>query len=198
MHGDVLRADASLTEEKQRLEDLRAKIDQEVRDAYLDLEAAAQEVSVEKSAVTLATQTLEQSRDRFNSGVTDDVEVVQAQDALAIANDAYIASLYSYNLAKISLARAAGVAESRYCGVFEGELSMSEQNQATNPHQATPSAQNEASGQCRRSRPADFALSEETLLQALDNSRRRSLYSPSGVHSSGTISPASNPPTMRR
>ena len=61
VHGDVLRADASLKEERQRLEDLRARIDQEVRDAYLDLEAAAEEVSVEKSAATLATQTLEQS-----------------------------------------------------------------------------------------------------------------------------------------
>ena len=120
VHGDVLRADASLTEERQRLEDLRAKIDQEVRDVYLDLEADAQEVSVEKSAITLATQTLEQSRDRFSSGVTDNVEVVQAQDALAIATDAYIASLYSYNLAKISLARATGVAESRYSQYLRG------------------------------------------------------------------------------
>jgi outer membrane protein TolC len=121
VHGDVLRADASLTGERQRLEDLRARIDQEVRDAYLDLEASAQEVSVEKSAVTLATQNLEQSRDRFISGVTDNIEVVQAQDALAIANDAYIASLYSYNLAKISLARATGVAESRFAEYVEGK-----------------------------------------------------------------------------
>ncbi|HEY9713157.1 MAG TPA: TolC family protein, partial [Chroococcales cyanobacterium] len=120
VHGDVLRADASLMEEKQRLEDLRIRIDQEVRDAYLDLEATAQEVSVEKSAIALATRTLEQSRDRFSSGVTDDVEVVQAQDALAIANDAYIASLYSYNLAKIFLARATGVAESRYAEYLGG------------------------------------------------------------------------------
>ena len=99
VHGDVLRADALLSREGQRLEDLRARIDQEVRDAYLDLEAAAQEVSVEKSAVELATQNLEQSRDRFVSGVTDNIEVVQAQDALAIATDSYIASLYSHNLA---------------------------------------------------------------------------------------------------
>ncbi|MGO9433652.1 MAG: TolC family protein [Terracidiphilus sp.] len=120
VHGDVLRADASLTEERQRLEDLRAKIDQEVRDVYLDLQADAQEVSVEKSAITLATQTLAQSRDRFSSGVTDNVEVVQAQDALAVANDAYIASLYSYNLAKISLARAIGVAESQYSQYLKG------------------------------------------------------------------------------
>jgi outer membrane protein TolC len=121
VHGDILRADASLTRERQRLEDLRAKIDQEVRDAYLDLEAAAQEVSVEKSAVTLATQTLEQSRDRFISGVTDNIEVVQAQDVLAIATDSYIASLYSHNLAKISLARAIGVAESGFAEYVEGK-----------------------------------------------------------------------------
>jgi outer membrane protein TolC len=120
VHGDVLRADASLTGERQRLEDLRAKIDQEVRDAYLDLDAASQEVSVEKNAVTLATRNLEQSRDRFASGVTDNIEVVQAQDALAIASDAYIASLYSYNLSKISLARSTGVAESRYAEYLRG------------------------------------------------------------------------------
>jgi len=121
VHGDVLRADASLTRERQRLEDLRAKIDLEVRDAYLDLEAAAQEVSVEKSAVALSTQTLEQSRDRFIAGVTDNIEVVQAQDVLAIATDSYIASLYSHNLAKISLARAIGVAESGFAEYVEGK-----------------------------------------------------------------------------
>ncbi|MGA7854837.1 MAG: TolC family protein [Candidatus Acidiferrales bacterium] len=122
VHGDVLRADASLQRAQQVLEDLRAQIDQEVRDAYLDLEATAQEVSVEKSTVALATETLRQSRDRFRSGVTDNIEVVQAQDALATANDAYIASLYSYNLAKISLARATGVAESRFAEYLKGDL----------------------------------------------------------------------------
>jgi outer membrane protein TolC len=121
VHGDVLRADAALNTERQRLEDMRARIDQEVRDAYLDLDAAAQEVSVEKSAVMLATQTLEQSRDRFISGVTDNIEVVQAQDVLAVATDSYIASLYSHNLAKISLARAIGVAESGFAEYVEGK-----------------------------------------------------------------------------
>jgi outer membrane protein TolC len=121
VHGDVLRADALVTKERQRLEDLRARIDEEVRDAYLDLEAAAQEVSVEKSAVALANQTLEQSRDRFNSGITDNIEVVQAQDVLAVATDSYIASLYSHNVAKISLARAIGVAESGFAEYVEGK-----------------------------------------------------------------------------
>ena len=121
VHGDNLVADSLLASAKQRLEDLRAGIDQEVRDAFLDLQDTAQEVSVNKNAVQLATETLQQSRDRFASGVTDNIEVVQAQESLADANDAYIASLYRYNAAKISLARALGVAESSYAAYLKGE-----------------------------------------------------------------------------
>ena len=121
IHGDNLVADSFLASANQRLEDLRASIDQDVRDAFLDLQDTAQEVSVAKNAVELATQTLQQSRDRFVSGVTDNIEVVQAQESLADANDAYIASLYSYNTAKISLARAMGVAESNYALYLKGQ-----------------------------------------------------------------------------
>jgi outer membrane protein TolC len=121
VHGDNLVADSLLTSAKQRLEDLRAGIDQEVRDAFLDLQDTAQEVSVEKNAVRLATDTLQQSRDRFASGVTDNIEVVQAQESLADANDAYIASLYRYNTSKISLARAMGIAESNYVLYLKGK-----------------------------------------------------------------------------
>ena len=121
VHGDNLVADSLLTRARQQLEDLRASIDQEVRDAFLDLQDTAQEVSVEQNAVRLATQTLQQSRDRFSSGVTDNIEVVQAQESLADANDAYIASLYRYNTAKISLARAIGFAESNYALYLKGQ-----------------------------------------------------------------------------
>jgi outer membrane protein TolC len=120
VHGDNLVADSILARTKQRLDDLRASIDQEVRDTFLDLQDTAQEVSVENNAVQLATQTLQQSRDRFASGVTDNIEVVQAQESLADANDAYIASLYRYNIAKVSLARATGVAESNYALYLKG------------------------------------------------------------------------------
>jgi outer membrane protein TolC len=121
VHGDNLVADSLLASARQRLEDLRASIDQEVRDAFLDLQDTAQEVSVAKNAVRLATETLEQSRDRFASGVTDNIEVVQAQESLADANDAYISSLYRYNIAKISLARAIGFAESNYALYLKGK-----------------------------------------------------------------------------
>lgn len=121
VHGDNLVADSVVAGARQRLEDLRAGIDQEVRDAFLDLQDTAQEVSVEKNAVRLATETLEQSRDRFASGVTDNIEVVQAQESVADANDAYISSLYRYNTSKISLARAIGGAESNYALYLRGK-----------------------------------------------------------------------------
>jgi outer membrane protein TolC len=121
VHGDKLVTDSLLARAKQRLGDLRASIDQEVRDAFLDLQDTAQEVSVEQNAVRLASQALQQSRDRFSSGVTDNIEVVQAQESLADANDTYIASLYRYNIAKISLARAIGFAESNYVLYLKGQ-----------------------------------------------------------------------------
>jgi outer membrane protein TolC len=68
-------------------------------------------VKVAKSNMTLANDTLAQARDRFTAGVTDNLEVVQAQESVAAANQAYISSLYSFNIAKVELAKAAGVAE---------------------------------------------------------------------------------------
>jgi outer membrane protein TolC len=110
-HADVLEAEASLRQSRQQLENLRGQIDYEVRSARLDLTAAADQVEVARSSVDLANQTLEQARDRFAAGVTDNLEVVQAQEALASANETYISSLYAHNIGKISLAKAIGFAE---------------------------------------------------------------------------------------
>ena len=82
-----------------------------MRKAFLDLQAASEQVEVTRQEVDLASQTLTQSRDRFAAGVADNLEVVQAQEALANANEAYIDSVYAHNVAKASLARVVGVAE---------------------------------------------------------------------------------------
>lgn len=110
-HGDELVAQAELDRSRQRLEDLRAQIEQDVRTASLDLQALSEQVAVARSNVELAQQTLAQSRDRFGAGVTDNIEIVQAQEAVARANESYITSLHDYNLARMQLARATGSAE---------------------------------------------------------------------------------------
>jgi outer membrane protein TolC len=111
VHADVLQADATLRENRARLDNLRGQIEYEVRTALLDLAAADEQVQVARSSVDLAEQTLTQARDRFAAGVTDNLEVVQAQETVASAHESYISSLYSHNLAKIELVRAMGYAE---------------------------------------------------------------------------------------
>jgi outer membrane protein TolC len=111
VHSDVLEADAQLKQARQQLDDLRGRIDYEVRTALLDLNAAAEQVEVAKSSVDLAEQALVQSQDRFTAGVTDNLEVVQAQESVASAHESYIESLYAHNLSKIELARSIGDAE---------------------------------------------------------------------------------------
>jgi outer membrane protein TolC len=111
VRADVLQADAVLQQRKAQADDLRGRIEYEVRNALLDLQNAAQQVNVAQSSIQLATQQLAQSRDRFSAGVADTIEVVQAEEALASANDNYINSVFAHNLAKLSLARAVGVAE---------------------------------------------------------------------------------------
>jgi outer membrane protein TolC len=109
--GDVEQASAALRQRQAERDDMRGRVDQDVRQAYIDLSAAADQVTVARSNVGLADDTLQQSRDRFADGVADTVEVVQAQQAVAAAHDDYISAVFDHNLAKIALARAMGDAE---------------------------------------------------------------------------------------
>jgi outer membrane protein TolC len=111
VRADVEQADAVLKQRQARVDNLKAAIEQDVQDALLDLKAAAQQVEVATIGLDLAKQTVAQSQDRFAAGVTNNVEVIQAQQSLATANDQYIASLYEHNIAKVLLARAIGNAE---------------------------------------------------------------------------------------
>ena len=112
--GDITQAEASLRQRKAEAENLRGQIDYDVRTAFLNLNAAKEQVGVAKQNVELANESLARSRDRFSAGVTDSVEVVQSEQALASANDQYITSLYNHNFAKLSLARALGVARASF------------------------------------------------------------------------------------
>jgi len=119
-HGDILQADARLQQSRQRYDNLRAQIDADVRTALLNVESSQELVSVARGNIDLAEQTLAQARDRFSAGVTDTVEVVQAEEQVASAHESYISGLYSFNYAKISLARAMGTAEETFKQYFKG------------------------------------------------------------------------------
>ena len=109
--GKMIEADAELRRERASYADLRSRIDEEVRSAYLDVGAAAQQVETARTSVDLATQELAQARDRFAAGVSDTIEVTRAQESQARASEDYILALYQHNVSKAALARAVGIAE---------------------------------------------------------------------------------------
>lgn len=121
VHGDIQQADARLEQSRDRLENLRAQIEADVRTAFLNLQSFEQQVKVSQSNIDLADQTLRQSQDRFTAGITDTVEVVQSQEAVASAHEQYISSLYNYNFAKISLIRALGAGPQGVKEYFPGK-----------------------------------------------------------------------------
>jgi len=102
------------------LDDLRGRVEYDVRTSLLDVRAAAQQLEAAQANVTLAGQELEQARDRFAAGVAGNIEVTQAQESVAIASESYIDALYAHNLAKASLARAVGTAEQSVKAFVEG------------------------------------------------------------------------------
>jgi outer membrane protein TolC len=118
----VLRARAALEQRKAELDDLRTSIEQDVTDAGLDVRAAAERVDVAKATADFAQQTLAQARSRFAAGVTNNIEVVQAQESVARANSQYINALYTHNIAKVQLARAMGSAEDTLGDVLSIEV----------------------------------------------------------------------------
>jgi outer membrane protein TolC len=108
--GDIEEADAALAQRRAELEDIRGRIEADVRNAFLDLQAAGTQVEVARQNIDVARETLALTRQRLDVGVGTNVEVVQAQQSVASAELDYIDSVFAHNVAKLSLARALGAA----------------------------------------------------------------------------------------
>ena len=115
------RADVELREREAELADLTGGVRYDVEAALLDFKAADAGVSVADSARTLSRQELDQAQDRFRAGVASTLELVQAQEAVATANEQYIASVYAHTVAKGTLARAIGQVEQKFVALVGGQ-----------------------------------------------------------------------------
>lgn len=119
--GDEQVAGAAYTQAQAKLSDQVQQVNQDIRSSILDIEAAAKLVEATKSNVDLATEALSESQQRFHEGISDNLPVSQAQSQFEQANDQYISALYQHNVAKLSLARALGVAQTSYKNYLGGK-----------------------------------------------------------------------------
>lgn len=118
--GDIQQAEATLHQRQAELADQRGRVEEEVRTALIELGTAKGQVGLAESNRKYANETLSQARDRFNAGVATTVEVVQAQEQVASAEADYISSLFSFNLARLALARATGNIENEIPDLLKG------------------------------------------------------------------------------
>jgi outer membrane protein TolC/ABC-type transporter Mla MlaB component len=114
IHAEIVRADLEIKKLEQQKNDLRNQIGLDVKTALLNLQSARNEVQVANLGVQLSKEEVDQARDRFKAGVANNIEVIQAQDSLARANDNQIAALYRFNQARADLARSIGQMEKVY------------------------------------------------------------------------------------
>jgi outer membrane protein TolC len=110
IEGNIEQAGAALAQRQAEFQDLRAQVEADVRKAFLDLQAARNQVEVARENIQVTEENLKLTRQRFEAGVSDNVEVVQSQESVANAELDYINSVFAHNLAKLSLARAIGQA----------------------------------------------------------------------------------------
>jgi len=121
LRGDARQAQAQLETKRAQFSDIHGQISADVRDSILDIRAAEKQVEVSRSNVELAKEALSEAQQRYAAGVSDNLAVSQAQQSVAQANDQYVDSLYAHNIAKLSLARALGVAEKNYKSYVGGK-----------------------------------------------------------------------------
>jgi outer membrane protein len=114
IRAETVRADLDLQKLQQQQADLRNQIALDVKTALINLDSARSQVGVANLGVQLSKEEVDQARDRFNAGVANNIEVIQAQDSLARANDNQIAALYRFNQARADLARSVGQMEKVY------------------------------------------------------------------------------------
>jgi outer membrane protein TolC len=119
--ADVAQAQSDLRQRRLELADLRSRIEFEARTAWLDAKTSMEQVEVAKQSTGLAAEQLKQAQDRYAAGISGTLDVVQAQEAVASANETYIQALYLNNVAKLTLARALGVAEQQTRAFFGGK-----------------------------------------------------------------------------
>lgn len=101
-------ARSRIAQSKMQLDDTLIQVESEVREAFSQLLSAQQSMITAAQAETLAQQELEMTQDRFAVGLTNNVELLASEEALASARFARLQALANYNVGLIRLASASG------------------------------------------------------------------------------------------
>jgi len=106
--GEIQEAESKKHQSELLFSDLGKQVEEDVRLALQSLIINAKQVKAAKKVLALANRELEMSKDLFSAGIGDNIEVIDAQTALARARQQYVAMLFQYNSARVNLYSALG------------------------------------------------------------------------------------------
>ena len=109
--GRISESRSLVRQENIRTKNIEYQVALEVRDALLTLESTQQQVAVAQKGLRLSLKELNFAGQRFSVGVATNIEVTDAQTALAQARDNLIEALFNFNASRVNLARAQGQLE---------------------------------------------------------------------------------------
>jgi outer membrane protein TolC len=108
IEGHVAQAETTVAQRRAELDDLASQVEADVRKAFLDLDTAGAQVDLAQKNIDVIREALTLTRQRFDAGIDDNVEVVRAQEALSVAELDYINALFAHNVGRLNFGRAVG------------------------------------------------------------------------------------------
>jgi outer membrane protein TolC len=112
--GEREQLDSQLRQINDQIGDMARGIEQDLRTALLNLQSAEDQVAVAEQSLDLAQKELSLAEDRFRNGLSDNIEVITAQNSVAQAQDDRIVALAQHADARMALARAMGGTEADF------------------------------------------------------------------------------------
>ncbi len=108
-NAKVRQADSGLAKAQEQARQTTDGVDLEVRQQYLSAQEAEKRLGTTDVAVNQAAEDLSIAREKYNAGVGTNIDVIDAQLALAQARTNYYQALYDYNVSKAKLVKATGL-----------------------------------------------------------------------------------------
>jgi outer membrane protein TolC len=106
--GEMEAADARYKQVEQEVQQLKMEIQLDIQTALVQLDAARQAAEAAQKATAAARTSLDLARQKFEAGVTDNIDVISAQESIAIAEDNEIHTMFDFMQARANMARAKG------------------------------------------------------------------------------------------
>lgn len=111
IRAEKMEADAAIRQNEYQMRDLRNQIEREFKFSLLDMQSRYAQIEISKVEVRLGYDEVSQARERYQEGLADNRELIDAQQSLADAQRSELRASYLYDISRLTFARSIGSVE---------------------------------------------------------------------------------------